>query len=218
MRPYLIWICLASQFKCAISFCRFSKSYSAKRSSTHLRAEFSEEEYQQAIEIARKNDAEWLARILDYNAMYNSSNINRRSGTNTAQGASPAAAVSSPSSRIPNELIELGYSDSEVSRLKPTVRKILLEKRIKRPKLGLPTEWLLMSEREEDPNKKRGNSTPISASRTNIFSDMEATELERKTREAPRANKPSNAKQPLRQSYRRNDDDDDDDEEEVILN
>lgn len=74
-----------------------------------------------------------------------------------------------------------------------------------------------MSEREEDPNKKRGNSTPISASRTNIFSDMEAREFERKTREAPRTNKPSNAKQPLRQSYRRNEEDDEEEEEEEVV-
>ena len=93
-------------------------------------------EFQEALEIARQYDAEWLARTLDYNSLYNNSRV-------------LLGKESLPSSPSPNQssateeslLTSLGYTSEEIASIKPSAKSILISKRIKKPRSGVPDDW-----------------------------------------------------------------------------
>ena len=94
-----------------------------------------DEEFRQALEIAKQYDAEWLAKTLDYNALYNSTRL----FVNKDPLHSPT-----PNEALTNEeslLLALGYALEDIASIKPSARTILISKKIKKPRSGVPDDW-----------------------------------------------------------------------------
>lgn len=94
-----------------------------------------DEEFRQALEIARQYDAEWLAKTLDYNSLYNSSRLFMNNGPLHSTATNEA---------LTNEeslLLALGYSREDIVTIKPSARTILISKKIRKPRSGVPDDW-----------------------------------------------------------------------------
>ena len=94
-----------------------------------------DEEFRQALEIARQYDAEWLAKTLDYNSLYNSSRL--------LANNEPLHGTIADESLMNEEslLLSLGYSRDDIVSIKPSARAILISKKIKKPRSGVPDDW-----------------------------------------------------------------------------
>lgn len=112
------------------------------------------DELKSALQYARKYDSDWLQTVfgdkLPTFLEEAESEVEAEGETKTTEVLSdeedPVPTSSSPSeiniSVDQEEFVRLGYSKSEVSMIKPSVRAIIIERSVAKPRRGIPDEWL----------------------------------------------------------------------------
>jgi len=116
------------------------------------------EDLRRALQYARKYDAEWLQNVfgdklpqfLDEDA----------GGSGEREPSSEESSVSDAPEEIDpiafQEFDRLGYSESEVSLIKPSVRAIILDRKVPRPRRmrDLPEDWLIARPLSDDKSQR----------------------------------------------------------------
>ena len=108
------------------------------------------------------------------------------------------------------KLIELGYNMKDVLIIKPTVRQIILERMVMKPKRGLPEEWLLRpssssASKSKGRNTYKSNTDEVKRTKRKLPLDNSgvgesfkwrnrgADETDFKSRTSPKSNKPTDS-------------------------
>jgi hypothetical protein len=118
-----------------------------KRSHQISSAPSNDDEFLKALELAKQYDSEWLSRILDYNSLSNYTSITQ-SAANVRENkeetpAKVQEAAASVNTVADERLQGLGYSIQDIRRLRLNVKKIITDKNVRKPRSGIPLEWLL---------------------------------------------------------------------------
>jgi hypothetical protein len=136
------------------------------------------DEIQDIIEKVKQEDAEWLRSVFgdNFNEILAAGTTGKSSTstvTNDVTSESKVdkvnAKINTSKTKISNndenndmnneitKLIELGYTMKDALNIKPSVRQIVLERMVVKPKRGLPEEWLLRPS-SSPTNKSKGTN------------------------------------------------------------
>lgn len=159
------------------------------------------EDIQDIIEKVKQEDADWLRSVFgdnfneilasdtikgDKSVLVNSAGVGVANSVSVGKLDSVDTKNNTSKIKISNDedndnmnsniekLIELGYSMKDVLIIKPTVRQIILERMVLKPKRGLPEEWLL-----------RPSSSSVNKSKGTYANKSNTNEVKRTKRKLP---------------------------------
>ena len=136
----------------------------------------SRDELKKALQYARKYDSDWLQTVFgDKLPTFIEEAESEEEAEREAETAEalPDEEDLIPTSSVPSEIIisvdheefsRLGYSEREVSVIKPSVRAIIIERNVVKPRRGIPDEWLVDVARPAASFDKETGELPSSTS------------------------------------------------------